>query len=136
MNFFSLLNQPNMFDANPYSLSTNRSDMTRVDGTKKSNRGYLGQIPSNYNNSTMTELSTSSDAFNGRPYPLIVPTLTKDELKILQNMKVEGNASAIPLSIRKKALAHAKERDSFGLPLFYEDKLDSLFETNGLLSQR
>ncbi len=125
-----------MFDANPYSLSTNRSDMTRVDGTKKSNHGYLGQIPSNYNNSTMTELSTSSDAFNGRPYPLIVPTLTKDELKILQNMKVEGNASAIPLSIRKKALAHAKERDSFGLPLFYEDKLDSLFETNGLLSQR
>jgi hypothetical protein len=127
MNFFSLLNQPNMFDANPYTLSTNRSDMTRVDGAKKSNRGYLGQIPSNYNNSTMTELSTSSDAFNGRPYPLIVPTLTKDELKIF--MKVEGNASAIPLSIRKKALAHAKERDSFGLPLFYEDKLDSLFET-------
>jgi len=136
MNFYGLLNQPSMFEQQT-GLSTTRADKTRITGSKKSQQGFLGPIPNFVDNSIMTELSTNNDeVLGGQPYPLIVPTLTTEEIKILQNMAVKGNARNVPKSIRAKAERHAIERAALNLPLFYEDEVDGRFELDGLLSRR
>ena len=162
MNFYGLLNQPDPLfpdnssvstnlsndrfvppTPNPYmfnqksKLSTNRANNTRITGSKKSQRGFLGPIPNFVDNSIMTELSTNNDeVLGGQPHPLIVPTLTSEEIKILQNMAVKGNARNVPKSIRDKAAQHAIERAALNLPLFYEDGVDGRFQLDGLLSRR
>jgi hypothetical protein len=99
-----------------------KGDMDRVDGSKKSNKGYLGQIKNKVDGSTMTEVSLQFGDFNnGKPIPALVPTLTKQEIQQLQNMKIKGNAHKIPQSIKRKAVEHAQIRLQNGLNPFYQD---------------
>jgi hypothetical protein len=74
--------------------------------------GYFGQIPTQ-DGSTMTEYSTSFD-INGKNVsaPLVVPTLTPDELNILTSgqQPTEG--------IYQKAYNYAKDRINQGLDPF------------------
>jgi hypothetical protein len=101
-------------------------DMTRIDGTTKSDIGYKGPIKNNVTGQTMTEVSISFDDFEN-PYsdkniiPLIVPTLTDKEISILQDMEIEGNAKNIPQAIKTKAIDHARLRIKAGLNPFYQD---------------
>ena len=48
----------------------------------------------------------------------------KDEINILANMQLEGNAKNIPKSIINKAKKHAKQRLDNGLNPFYQDNND------------
>ena len=99
-----------------------KKDMRRVDGTKKSNVGFLGQIKNNVTNNPMTEVSVQfDDVLGGSPIPLLVPTLSEGEIKTLQNMKIKGNANKIPKPILNKAINHAIIRDRHGLSPFYQD---------------
>ena len=99
-----------------------KGDMYRVDGSKKSNTGYLGQIKNKVDGGVMTEVSLQFRDFNGRkPIPALVPTLTKQEIQQLQNMKIKGNADKIPQSIKRKAVEHARIRLHNGLNPFYQD---------------
>ena len=99
-----------------------KSDMKRVDGTQKSSQGFLGPIVNNITGQTMTEVSLQfNDVLEGTPIPALVPTLTEEEISILQNMKVEGNAKNIPQEIKIKAIQHALERVEQGLSPFMKN---------------
>ena len=102
-------------------------DMIREDGTVKSAQGWLGPI-SNRQGETMTELSVNyGDVLDGRLIPLLVPTLTEDEIETLQRIKFPGGKipdGLIPKSIEKKAIEHAIKRDKQGLSPFYESYAD------------
>ena len=107
----SLQQKMRMADRNMDLGSMPKDDMTRVDGTKKSSRGFLGPIK-NKRGQTMTEVSVEGD-IDGEEvlFPLLVPTLTDAEIKIIQdNDGFEGRAKDIPERILKKAKAHAKKR--------------------------
>jgi len=82
----------------------------RPDGTPKG-RGWLGEIPHS-SGSVMTEYSIGVD-MDGKEtlIPTIVPTLTKDEIGILQNMQ---KGQKLPQSIIDKAVQHARERMKTG----------------------
>tara|TARA_E500000331_G_C17253423_1_gene712112 strand:+ start:719 stop:2782 length:2064 start_codon:yes stop_codon:yes gene_type:complete len=96
--------------------------MFRSDGSKKSARGFLGSIKNNVTGGIMTEVSVDLDIGGQRvQVPTLVPTLTKKEIEILSNMKLEGNAKNIPKSIIDKAAAHAKKRMAQGKSPFYID---------------
>jgi hypothetical protein len=102
-------------------LAEGGGDMTRVDGTKKSSQGWLGPIKNNVTGQIMTEVSMGiGPEDNQKLIPLLVPTLNQKEIKILQNMKIEGNIKNIPQSIKDKAIQHAKQREVEGLNVFYE----------------
>ncbi|HEX8783334.1 MAG TPA: hypothetical protein VF764_08185, partial [Steroidobacteraceae bacterium] len=83
----------------------------REDGTLKG-RGYLGLLK-RADGGVSSELSMSSD-IDGREilYPLLVPTLTRDEVEWLLNNPVDPQN--VPASIKSKALAHAKGRLAAG----------------------
>ena len=96
--------------------------MFRSDGSKKSARGFLGPIKNNVTGGIMTEVSVDLDIGGQRiQVPTLVPTLTKKEIEILSNMKLEGNAKNIPQSIIDKAASHAKERIAQNKNPFYVD---------------
>ena len=102
-------------------LAEGGGDMTRVDGTKKSSQGWLGPIKNNVTGQIMTEVSMGIGPEDKQKLiPLLVPTLNKKEIEILQNMKIEGNIKNIPQSIKDKAVQHAKQREVEGLNVFYE----------------
>lgn len=76
---------------------------TRVDGTKKGT-GYLGELK-RPDGSVSTELSVGVDFGAGETeIPLLVPTLTKDEINHLLSGKKETP------QIMDKAVKHAIER--------------------------
>ena len=115
----SLQQKMRMADRNMDLGSMPKDDMTRVDGTRKSSRGFLGPIK-NKRGQTMTEVSVEGD-IDGEEvlFPLLVPTLTDAEIKIIQdNDGFEGRAKDIPERILKKAKAHAKKRIKQGLNPF------------------
>mgnify|MGYP001159759726 FL=1 len=115
----SLQQKMRMADRNMDLGSMPKNDMTRVDGTRKSSRGFLGPIK-NKRGQTMTEVSVEGD-IDGEEvlFPLLVPTLTDAEIKIIQdNDGFEGRAKDIPERILKKAKAHAKKRIKQGLNPF------------------
>ena len=99
-----------------------RPDMFRVDGSRKSARGYLGPVENVVQGGTMTEVSIDVPV-NGveMQIPTMVPTLTRKEIDTLANMQLEGNAKNIPQSIKRKAIAHAKKRIAEGKSVFYQD---------------
>ena len=106
---------------------------TRVDGTKKSLRGWLGPIKNNVTGQTMTEVSMGiGPEDNQKLIPLLVPTLNKKEIESLQNMKIEGNIKNIPQSIKDKAILHAQERENQGLNVFYKGNKRVAFEKGGM----
>ena len=101
-----------------------RSDMRRSDGSTKSARGYLGPIKNNVDGGTMTEFATNwEDA--GIEIPTMVPTLSKEEIKYMQNMKPgQGwNVKENPIDkqIINKAREHARMRIDQGKSPFYQD---------------
>ena len=83
----------------------------REDGTLKG-RGYLGLLK-RADGGVSSELSMSSE-IDGREiiYPLLVPTLTREEVEWLLNNAVDPGS--VPPSIKAKALAHAKMRMAAG----------------------
>jgi len=86
---------------------------TRPDGTMKG-KGWLGALPTKKGN-VMSELSVHQE-YKGKEVlmPLIVPTLSKDEINFLQDNE-DIEPSKVPLAIRMKALRHAHMRISKGL---------------------
>jgi hypothetical protein len=117
----------NKYTGKPYSDQMNRlgladggGDMTRVDGTQKSSQGWLGPIKNNVTGKDMTEVSMGiGPEDNQKLIPLLVPTLTKKEIEILKNMKIEGNIKNIPQSVKEKAIQHARKREEQGLNILY-----------------
>ena len=97
--------------------------MYRSDGSIKSAKGFLGPIENKVEGGTMTEVSVGME-INGQEMevPTMVPSLTKEEIKSLANMKLEGNAKNIPESIIIKAKKHALQRIDQGLSPFYQDE--------------
>lgn len=83
----------------------------RPDGTLKKT-GFLGEIKLP-NGSVATEYSTQSEAVkvNGKriDFPTLVPTLTRDEILIMQKDIIPNN-KPIPEPIMQKAIKHAKAR--------------------------
>tara|TARA_R110000822_G_scaffold185941_2_gene325048 strand:- start:84 stop:482 length:399 start_codon:yes stop_codon:yes gene_type:complete len=104
----------------------NDKSMYRADGSKKSNRGFIGQVTNNASGGTMTEFSTDME-YNGKNIgiPTMVPTLSKSEIKYMSNMKPGTgwnlSKSATERSIINKARKHAKQRLSQGKSPFYQD---------------
>lgn len=84
----------------------------RRDGSYKG-AGWLGPIerPDGY---VMTELATEED---GLEFPLIVPTLTEEELNALKELTDD---KPLPESIRKKAREHAEKRIAEGKSPFID----------------
>lgn len=94
----------------------------RVDGTIKSEIGFLGPKVNNVTGNTMTELSMGITLDDKKVLiPLMVPTLTEEEVSFLQNNDVEGNIDIVPQSIKDKAISHAKMRMQNNLNPFYQD---------------
>ena len=96
-------------------LSTGANSMLRVDKTPKG-AGYFGVlkgIAGDVKGMDVTELSADSD-INGQQilYPLVVPTLSKQELNILLSGKKPTD------SIYQKAEEFAMQRMKDGLPMF------------------
>lgn len=93
--------------------------MRRLDGTVKSERGFLGPIRNKVSGKTMTEVSIGQPGSEEGFYPLLVPTLTPEEVETIANMDLERERP--PFSIIEKARAHALERIDRGLSPFYQD---------------
>ena len=90
---------------------------------EKSMKGFLGPITNKQTGKIQTELSISfSDVLGGREIPLLVPTLTKQEIDWFRNNDASNNAKNIPSSIKQKAINHAIKRDKQGLSVFYKEK--------------
>lgn len=85
----------------------------RQNGTQKG-KGYFGEIPlEGENKGIMTELGSEMDVGDQRiHYPLIVPTLNKEEIDLLKRGEKPTEA------IQKKAQEHAIRRISQGLDPF------------------
>lgn len=96
---------------------TEKNYGVRPDGTPKG-RGYFGELPRTDDPSMIsTELSEDME-LDGQTilYPLIVPTLTRDELAVLLAGQPPTDA------IRQKAQAHAIERLKLGRNPFADEE--------------
>jgi len=93
--------------------------MRRLDGSIKSERGFLGPIRNNVSGRTMTEVSVGQPGSEEGFYPLLVPTLTRDEIETIANMDLGRDRP--PQAIIEKARAHAMDRIDRGLSPFYQD---------------
>ena len=82
-------------------------DMFRLDGSIKSDQGYLGPVTNKNDGKTMTELSIGVQ-IDGREVeiPAMVPTLSESEIEMLRNIRV--GIDPIPRSIQQKAVEHAR----------------------------
>jgi len=100
-----------------YSL---KPSSLRSDYTKKSTTGYIGKHKMTDGSGRMvTDLAVTGKLLHKGElvsYPLLVPTLTPDELKEV----LKGN---IPPSAGEKALAHARGRIERGLDPFHAKRL-------------
>lgn len=95
----------------------------RADGTKKG-KGFFGEIK-RPDGSVMTEISIGV-GLNGKEteIPLIVPTLTKQELNYLTNNDPDSREfmDRMPPSIIEKAVDHATNRLKNGKSPFADSK--------------
>ena len=90
----------------PYFGRNSNNSSIRTDGTQKGN-GWLGPHK-RPDGRVSTELSVQyDDVIGGKPFPLMVPTLTKDEVKTLLELK---DGERAPKGIANKAIAHAEKR--------------------------
>ena len=91
----------------------------RNDGTNKG-PGYLGELKLP-DGSVATEYTTQSNAVkvNGEriDFPTLVPTLSKQEISLMQNDLIP-NEKEIPEPIMRKAIDHANMRLQKGLSVF------------------
>ena len=92
-------------------------DAYRRDGSLKSQTGFLGPIINKHSGKPMTELSIGVE-IGGQEVeiPSMVPTLTKEERILLQNLRI--GVDPMPKSIVIKAKRHAMERIKAGLNPF------------------
>jgi len=93
--------------------------MRRLDGSIKSESGFLGPIQNRVSGRTMTEVSVGQPGSEEGFYPLLVPTLTRDEIETIANMDLGRDRP--PQAIIEKARAHAMDRIDRGLSPFYQD---------------
>ena len=96
-------------------------DMTRVDGTQKSDTGFKGPIKNKVDNSTMTEVSIGV-MIDGKEtlVPAINELTTDDQLETLQNLKI--GVDPIPEDIQITAKEAAIKRMEEGKSPFYEEE--------------
>jgi hypothetical protein len=94
-----------------YSKRPDANYGKRPDGSVKG-KGFLGELKLP-DGGVATEYSTQSNAIkvNGSriDFPTLVPTLTKDEVLLMQN-DIIPNKKPIPEEIMQKAIQHAKLR--------------------------
>lgn len=90
----------------------------RPDGTQKG-AGFLGPLV-RPDGKTSTEISISTDAVGKKDFPLLVPTLTKDELAEILAIPIDDPKffDKVPPSAVAKAEAFAEARLKDGKPLF------------------
>ena len=111
------------------SVKKQDKSMYRRDGSIKSKCGFLGPIKNKISGGTMTEFSTDM-MHKGKSIdiPTMVPTLSKEEIEYMRNMKPGAgwnlSGSSIERSIVNKARKHAQERLSKGKSQFYQDGKD------------
>ena len=94
----------------------------RPDGSEKGT-GFLGVLK-RPDGRVSTEISISlDDVNNGKDFPLIVPTLSKDEIKVLLSLDEQSPDffDKLPKSIVDKAIAHANKRAKEGKSVFADD---------------
>lgn len=98
------------------------ADNIRKDGTAKGN-GYLGVLKAS-DGKDVTEFSTSSSDVKVKgkaiEFPIIVPTLTKEEVNLLLTDIIPNNKKNIPDAIMNKAIDHARMRIKEGKSVFAE----------------
>jgi hypothetical protein len=96
-------------------------DMTRVDGTQKSDTGFKGPIKNKVDNSTMTEVSIGV-MIDGKEtlVPAINELTTDDQLETLQNLKI--GVDPIPEDIQITAKEAAIKRMEEGKSPFLEEE--------------
>ena len=108
-----------IFQKTVESRIANRDYGKRPDGTNKGT-GYLGELKLP-DGSVATEYTTQSNAVtvNGKriDFPTLVPTLSKEEISLMQN-DIIPNKKEIPESIMRKAIDHANMRLKKGLNIF------------------
>lgn len=81
----------------------------RHDGSAPKGKGYFGEI-ANSRGDSMTEFSMTVPLLGReREIPLIVPTLTADEINVLKKVE-NGEIARVPNTIRMKAIDHAESR--------------------------
>ena len=99
-----------------YKDSGGSVGMTRLDGTNKSDTGYLGRIERD-DGGVMTEFSIGVE-MNGEEVliPSLVPTLSKEEIETLRTLP-EGQP--VPQGIVDKAVDHARPLLQQGKNPFY-----------------
>jgi len=96
---------------NPHSKSLGK----RPDGTEKG-LGYLGPVKNGRDVST--ELSMGVKFGDKEEHiPLMVPTLTEEELGLLMKSK---NLGEVPGSVKRKSIEHAVQRKKSGKPVFFD----------------
>ena len=102
--------------------------MFRRDGSRKSNKGFLGQVIRD-DGGVMTEYSIGVQ-IDGKEVeiPSLVPTLTADEIEFLRT-KPEG--VAIPKAIQQKAVDNALPLLKEGKSPFYQDSENKNQEASG-----
>jgi len=93
--------------------------MRRLDGSIKSERGFLGPIQNKVSGRTMTEVSVGQPGSEEGFYPLLVPTLTQEEIDTIANLDLGRERP--PQAIIEKARAHAMDRTARGMSPFYQD---------------
>jgi len=96
---------PNFYGgAQRYNVATNQMDSPFNKGL-----GYLGPLTlDNEPGGTMTEYGRTRNLEGTNvDYPLLVPTLTRDEVRWLQANVTEDTKPVIPESIERKAAEHA-----------------------------
>lgn len=90
----------------------------RADGSNKG-EGYLGVLQ-RPDGQVSSEISISTDAIGGKDFPLIVPTLTRDELDQILSIPVDDPKffQKVPRSAIQKAEKFAEQRVKAGLSPF------------------
>ncbi len=86
----------------------------RADGSQKGD-GFLGVLK-RPDGRVSSEISISGDAIGGKDYPLLVPTLTRDEVNKILAVPVDDPKffEKIPQSAKRKARVFAEERVAAG----------------------
>ena len=107
----------------------NQMAMLRLDGTKKSNKGWLGPYTNDVTGETMTEFSLGRPGDTEDPFrPAMIPTLNDEEINFLVNLDpntpvAEWIETDLGQSIDRKSREWYEERTNNNLNPFYNDDL-------------
>ena len=118
------LTEPALPDLKDIQVDPKTQDSSKWDkrqnGTDKGN-GFLGLLK-RPDGGVSSELSISTDAVRGRDFPILVPTLSREEvtkvLAIKENLSAKDFVKQLPKGVLEKAEAYAERRVREGKPLF------------------